>query len=161
MEHFLEKISSYHFFNYLLPGVVFVAFATRLTSYSFVGGDLIIALFIYYFIGLVVSRFGSLFIEPLLKKIKFLKFGEHSNFVQVSKNNSKIEVLSETSNMYRTLCSMSVLLLVLKVYWLAEIQFPFLNGERIYILLFILLVLFLYSYRKQTNYITKHIKANI
>jgi hypothetical protein len=37
-----------------------------------------------------------------LKKISFLKFALYSDFVSASKNDTKLGVLSEADNMYRT-----------------------------------------------------------
>ena len=67
MKDLLDKLSSYNLFNYLFPGVLFAAFGDRLTSYSLLIDDIMIGFFIYYFIGLVISRLGSLFLEPLLR----------------------------------------------------------------------------------------------
>jgi hypothetical protein len=65
MKEILDKLSSYNLFNYLLPGIIFVVLASEITRYSFIHDDIVIGAFLYYFIGLVISRFGSLAIEPL------------------------------------------------------------------------------------------------
>jgi len=135
-------------------------FADVLTSYSFAQENLIVDFFLYYFIGLVISRIGSLFVEPVLKKWSFLGFAEYSKFVAASKKDPKIDVLSETNNMYRTLCSMFVLLILVKLYEQTELSYPALQAWTIYIVAALLLVLFLYSYRKQTSYIKKRVELN-
>ena len=115
MKEILEKISSYNLFNYLLPGLVFVVILNKLTDYNLVQTDLLIGLFLYYFIGLVISRIGSIVIEPLLKKLKIIKFSEYIDFVKASALDTKIETLSEANNVYRTLCSMFSLLIIFKL----------------------------------------------
>ena len=160
MDHFLDKLSSYNLFNYLLPGVLFAVLVGKVTPYHFLQSDILIGVFVYYFIGLVISRAGSLFIEPFLKKLKFLKFAPYSEFVIASKKDEKIELFSESNNMYRTLCAMCGLLFVLRFYRLIEVRY-FLQGYGIYVLSVALLLMFLFAYRKQTNYITKRIKANL
>lgn len=160
MKELLDKISSYNLFNYLLPGVLFVYILDKFTIYSFNQENLIAGAFVYYFIGLVISRFGSLIIEPLLKKISFLKFAGYTDFVSASKKDSKIEILSEVNNMYRTLCSMFTIIFLLKFYEIIEHRFSALEGWGSYILVMLFLIMFLFSYRKQTKYITKIIKAN-
>lgn len=97
----IQKISSYNIFNYLLPGVVYVAFLEAMSSYSFYQENIVIGLFLYYFLGMVISRVGSLIIEPLLQKSKITKFAPYSNYVKASKNDNKIELLSEVNNSYR------------------------------------------------------------
>ena len=103
MKEVLDKITSYNLFNYLLPGIIFAFLATELTKYSLVQEDITSGVFIYYFMGLVVSRFGSLVIEPLLKRISFLKFKKYKDFIAAVKADPKIDVLSEANNTYRTI----------------------------------------------------------
>lgn len=162
MKEILEKLTTYNLFNYLLPGVLFVVSLDMLTSYSLIQKDLILGAFVYYFAGLVISRFGSLVVEPILKKMSFLKFANYADFVSASKQDSKIETLSEANNMYRTFTAMLVLLLLLKTYDLVAIKLPILNEYGFGTLVILLLVMFLFSYRKQTAYIVKRINsANI
>ncbi len=164
MGDLINKISSYNLFNYLFPGIVFVALSKEITTYSFVQQDILLGIFLYYFIGLVISRFGSLAVEPFLKKIRFkkvpfLEFAAYEDFVAASKKDPRIEVLSEVNNTYRTLLSMFVLLFLLKLYeWVAQLWAP-LQRPNIVILLVILFVMFLLSYRKQTAYVNKRVKA--
>lgn len=160
MKDILDKLTSYNIFNYLFPGVLFSILATKFTNLNLVFDDLIIGAFAYYFTGLVISRFGSLIIEPFLKFIGFVRFADYKDFIEASKKDSKIEVLSESNNMFRTLISMFILLfLTIGFQKLAE-SWDFLKDNQAVIFLSILLLLFLFSYRKQTNYITKRIKAS-
>lgn len=160
MKDLLDKLSSYNIFNYLFPGVVFVVLASKLTTYNFLQQDILVGAFLYYFIGLVVSRIGSIFIEPVLKFIKFLKFADYKNFVKASKADTKIDTLSEVNNMYRTICSLFLMLISIKGFdWLTT-KWQFLAERKIEMLTIFLFLLFLFSYRKQTNYITKRIEAN-
>lgn len=160
MKEFLDKLSTYNIFNYLLPGVIFVVILSKISNYNLLQEDIITGAFLYYFIGLIVSRVGSLFIEPFLKWIKFLKYSDYKKFVRASKEDPKIELFSEINNMYRTLCSLFLLLSLTKIYetYLAELKF-FESYESIFILA-LLLLLFLFSYRKQTKYITKRVESN-
>ena len=160
MKDLLERLSSYNLFNYLFPGIVFAIILKGITSYSLLQENLTIGVFVYYFIGLVISRFGSLVIEPFLRKLSFLKFADYKEFVSASKKDKKVELLSEVNNMYRTLCSMFSLLILLKFYEWIEIQFPILKNWNSCILIVLLLFMFLFSYRKQTQYIVERIKAN-
>ncbi|NTW33389.1 MAG: hypothetical protein HGB12_12330, partial [Bacteroidetes bacterium] len=110
MKELLDKISSYNLFNYLLPGILFVYFSKQFTDYNFIQDNDFIGAFLYYFIGMVISRFGSLFIDPTLKKISFLKFSDYKSFVSASKKDDKIELFSEVNNTYRTITAMFVIL---------------------------------------------------
>src|SRR5690349_3259436 len=114
MKELLDKISSYNVFNYLFPGILFAVILDKFTQYSLIQDDLLRGAFVYYFVGLVISRVGSLVIEPFLKKISFLKFADYGAFVQAEKTDPKIETLSEVNNMYRTLVAMLVSLVTIK-----------------------------------------------
>lgn len=160
MKDILSKLSSYNLFNYLLPGVIFAVLASEVTQYSFTQHDIVMALFMYYFIGLVISRFGSLAVEPLLKWVSFLHFADYKDFIAASKKDDKLELLSEVNNTYRTLCSLFTLLLLLKLYEKIEGTFPVLKEWHTIVLAALLLLIFLLSYKKQTSYITKRINAN-
>jgi len=160
IKEIIDKITSYNLFNYLLPGILFAIIASEFTRFRFVQEDIIIGVFVYYFIGLVISRFGSLVIEPLLKKVSYLKFTSYSDFVFALKEDSEIKVLSEENNMYRTFCSLFILLLLLKLYNTIGFKFPVINTYNLYILIILLLIMFLCAYQKQTKYITNRVNAN-
>jgi hypothetical protein len=160
MNELLTKLSSYNLFNYLLPGVLFAILASATTSYRFMQKDIITGVFFYYFLGMVISRFGSLAIGPLLKRLSFVRFADYKAFVVASKKDSQLEVLSEVNNTYRTLCSLFFLLLLLRVYARIEARFPSLAGWDATLLIVSLFVMFLFAYRKQTSFVVKRVKAN-
>jgi hypothetical protein len=158
MKELLDKLSSYNIFNYLLPGVLFIVALDRFSAYSFIQENLIADAFVYYFAGLVVSRFGSLVIEPILKNISFVKFANYTQFISASKKDSQIEIISEVNNMYRTLISMMILLLLALAYQSLEQKYPNLGSWNPYVIIILLLIIFLFSYKKQTAYIRKRIE---
>jgi amino acid permease len=120
---------------------------------------LVVGVFVYYFVGLIVSRFGSLIIEPFLKKIKFLNFSDYKDFLKASAKDGKIEILSEENNMYRTFIATFLLLGLVKLYYFIANKWTFLNENSDWILILLIIGMFLFSYRKQTNYITKRINS--
>lgn len=160
MKDLLDKLSSYNVFNYLLPGVLFAVFVDRITSLQVLQKDLVVGGFLYYFLGSIVSRIGSLVVEPLLRSIGFIRFTPYEDFVLAAKLDPKLEVLSETNNMYRTICALIISVAVVALYDYASRYFSILQSAAPVACLFGLLVLFLLSYRKQTTYITKRIAAN-
>ncbi len=160
MKDILDKISTYNIFNNLFPGVLFVVIAKKMTDYNLILKDSVLGVFLYYFIGMVISRFGSIVIEPILKKVKILQFKDYQNYVNASKKDSKIELLSEVNNTYRTINSMIFLLLLTKFFNYLSIKFQFDNSISIIIITILTFILFIFSYRKQTNYIIKRIDAN-
>ena len=85
MNELLSKITTYNIFNYLLPGIVFAILARETIHYPVVQSDIFTGAFLYYFLGLVVSRFGSLIVEPLLKALSFVKFEDYKDYVDQRK----------------------------------------------------------------------------
>lgn len=159
MKELLDKISSYNLFNYLFPGVLFVIMSKEFTNYNFVQQNEILGVFLYYFIGMIISRVGSLIIEPILKKTSFIKFSDYKNFISASKKDEKIELFSEINNTYRTIIAMMFLLIILKGYNYLETFWNISKTATSFMGMILLLVMFLFSYNKQTNYITKRIDA--
>lgn len=160
MKDLLAEISSYNLFNYLLPGILFVYMSKHFTDYNFIQDNELIGVFLYYFIGMVISRFGSLLVEPILKWISFLKFVDYKSFILASKNDKKIELLSEVNNTYRSILALFITLLLVKIYNHFQVIWNISSASTNLIVVIIILVIFLFSYRKQTNYITKRIKSN-
>ncbi len=159
MKEIIDKISSYNLFNYLFPGIIFVIILREVTKYDLVQENNFLGAFLYYFIGLVISRFGSLVIEKILqnKKLKFIKFEDYSEFVLASDKDKKIELFSEINNMYRTLIALFCLLLLAKLYQKIYEWLNILNNISYILLIIALIVLFVFSYRKQTGFVVKRV----
>ena len=159
MKELLDKLSSYNIFNYLFPGIIScVASESLTTQVVLLQQDLVHGVFIYYLVGLVISRFGSLVLQPLLKKTGFIRFSNYQEYIEASKEDEKIGVFLETSNMYRTLSATFLLLfLVVPLEWL-YIQAP--NAFSLMFVLF-LAALFLYSFRKQSSYISARVEKYV
>jgi len=155
MKEIIEKISSYNLFNYLFPGILYVIILNKITTYNLIQENIFIGVFLYYFIGLVISRIGSLLIEPILKKV--IVFADYSDFISASKEDNKIELFSEVNNMYRTLISLFAVILVSKLYDILSDNFIFLKVVLPYLLVTLLIILFIFSFKKQTAYIVKRI----
>lgn len=156
MKEILDKITSYNLFNYLLPGILFVFGLNFFTQYSLVQENLVFGIFLYYFVGLVISRFGSVVIEPLLRM--FVKFSKHDDYISASKNDPKIEILLLENNMHRTFIAMLFLFLFVKFYEYLSTNFQILNTNFLLILVILLIILFIFSYRKQVGYIKSRVE---
>ena len=106
MEKLIEKLDSYSILNNLLPGAVFAYLFEYIFEVDIVRDGIVENLFIYYFIGMIVSRIGSLAVEPLCKKIKWVKYADYSSYIKASRKDDKIDVLSEVNNSFRTIFSL-------------------------------------------------------
>jgi hypothetical protein len=108
---------------------------------------------------MVVSRFGSIVMGPVLKWTSFVKFEDYKKFLAAKKKDEQIELLSEVNNTYRTLCALFGLLLLLKLYVKIADRLPWLKDWHASGLVLLLFLLFLFSYRKQTSFVAKRIRA--
>ena len=160
MEKIMDKISSYNIFNYLFPGVLYCVICDKYFDFQLIQESLAIGLFLYYFVGLVISRVGSLVLEPMLIVLRVLSFSDYSDYIRTEKDDEKVALLSEVNNMYRTVLSMILFVALTVVYNVCIEAWPELRSTSIYLLLAALFILFLFSYRKQTNYITKRVASS-
>tara|TARA_R110002050_G_scaffold113401_1_gene228106 strand:+ start:2818 stop:3324 length:507 start_codon:yes stop_codon:yes gene_type:complete len=155
MNELINKISSYNLFNYLFPGILFVVLLHETTNINLIQDNVFEGAFMYYFIGLLINRVGSLCIEPFLLKIKFVKFQPYKEFKQAVLLDPKIDILSETNNMLRSITALFLLLGIFIVMNWAGIQVH-LNSDYAKVLVVSLIFVFLVlSYRKQTKFIYK------
>ena len=159
MKDLLEKLSSYNIFNYLFPGILVAVLSTAVSSFNLLIDDIVLGVFLYYFYGLVVSRIGSLVLEPILKWVKVVRFAPHADFVAASRIDEKIDILSEQNNVYRTLASTFLCLTLMGLADWVLAQIPLLIPYRVQIAVLLLLALFVWSYRKQTQYVLARVKT--
>ena len=156
----LSQITTYHIFNFLVPGAIFAYIGQYISQYSIIQDSIIIGLILYYFIGVVISRVGSLIIESLLKKM--IDHAPYPLYIKASELDPKINDLTEVNNTYRTYCSLFVSLGLLKIYeyvkheYIESVLKNYGNYE-VFILVIALLILFYFSYEKQTKYIVKRV----
>lgn len=153
-----EKISSYNLFNNLLPGILFVILVTEITNFNMILQNDFLGAFLYYFVGLIISRVGSLILEPLLKWVKFVKFSDYNDYIIASEKDTKIDLLSEGNNMFRTLISLLFVTLLTFLYDKIAVCLRIPINSTLIGVLILLLILFLFSYRKQTTYIKKRVE---
>lgn len=160
MSELIQKLSSYNLLNNLLPGIVFSVLLEQMTSYSIVQKDLLVNAFLFYFIGLTISRVGSVVIQKVLEYVGFIKLAKYSDYIKASKAYPKIEILSETNNTYRTLLAVCVVLGFAKLYEITAKYFALSHQTNVLLLSLGLSLLFLFSYRKQTSYISQQVEAH-
>ena len=157
LEKIFSSLGSYNILNYLFPGVVFSFLMKLFFSVDLFYGDGIISLFTFYFYGMTISRVGSLIIEPLLRKTNIIRFSSYNAFLEASKKDNTLSTLSEVNNTYRTIISLFFVLLVYNAYISISSLCNFSASINSYMVIALLLVLYGFSYRKQTQYIRKRV----
>lgn len=156
-----SKISNYNILNNLIPGAVLCVVFKYLVGYDFMSVGTLELIVIFYFAGMVNSRIGSLLLEPLLKKIKWVTFRDHHSFVEAEQKDKKINSLVEVNNMYRSMISIALTSMIVKLYYVGfEVHWDLGNVSK-WILLVALLLLFAFAYKKQTKYIVSRIDYHV
>ena len=158
MKAILERLSAYSIFSYLLTGLLFVSMGERLTSFSLIQRSWIVGIVLYYFIGLVISRVGLLIVKPVLERIGFVKEPPYEDYMEASKSDSRIDILSAQNNLFRTLCAMVMMLIGLKIGEKVVGVLPWGADVYDFIMLAGLFVLFLLSYRKQAQGVVRRVR---
>lgn len=158
MEKILEKISSYHIFNNLVPGYLFLIISSKILEKSLIMDNIIYSFFQAYFIGVIISRISSLIIGNAIKKIWKLKRESYGEYIKACKKDDKIEILNQDCNMYRSLCTLMIIEFILKILVVFKIQ-DLINKNILFLLILILLIIvFARSYVKQSNFISLRVK---
>lgn len=157
MEKFLNKISEYHFLQSVVPGMIFTYCSKMFYEVNFLTDKLVYDFIVILIIGLIISRIGSIIVEPLLKKMKILNYCKYTDYVEASQKDCLIKNLSETNNLYRVIIATFLVLLFEKLYLIISEKFVWLNDWSYLIISVLLIVLFIFSYRKQTKYINQRV----
>jgi xanthine/uracil permease len=156
----LAKISSYNIFNYLVPGALFVIAAKRLAIANLDDSDLATKLLTYYIVGLVISRIGSLLIEPAMKWTNAVRYAPYKDFVLACSKDLKIEVLVEVSNTYRTLAAAFLFLLIGVLVTAGARDWRTASPWIAAVGSVLLAVMFLFSFSKQASYVRRRVEAH-
>ena len=158
MDKIIDKISAYNIFTNLFPGVVYCFLTEKFFGIALIQDDLLIALFLYYFSGMVISRISSVVLEPLLELTEFVKFADYKSYVVASKDDKQIGVLLETNNSYRSIVALLFSVLASGAWTTVMSAYPTIQSYSHYILTCALIVLFLLAYRKQTQYLVARVE---
>lgn len=158
MEKILEKLDSYRILNNLLPGIAMSFLCEKAWGITVVEGSFPENFFIYYFIGMVVSRTSSVVVEPICKAIKLVKYTSHDEYAKASKIDTMIKVLSESNNSYRAIFTACLIALLGKLIIIICSTLNITLEAVKLMLLLLVTVLFAAAYRKQTKYVVDRVR---
>ncbi len=164
MESLIERISAYNIFNNIVPGAVFCYFFNFFFSVNLSGEGTIYNLCLFYFWGVFVSRIGSLFIEKISIKVRFVRYAAYGDYLRASQIDGDIKMFLEVNNMLRTfssvfLCLMFAFLLsfIVERYDVKWLELPKFSIVGAIASVFLFLIM-MFAYRKQTSYIFKRVE---
>ena len=88
-------LSHYNLFNYLFPGSIYVIAVNHFTRLTLPTKNLWESFFLFYVIGLTISRIGSILVKPyLIEKLPcYPQEKEYGDFIEATKQDPKIDIL--------------------------------------------------------------------
>ena len=165
MNNFLEKLGSYHIFTNIIPGAFFALALKYLFGVQLSTGG-VEDILIYYFVGLLIGRIGSLIVVRVLRKkvtirgkeYCFIRYAPYPDYLKAVKLDNKIDVLSETNDCFRNLLTASLLLIPFVHFYSQFIQpVPLYTSWRC-IAILLLIALFAFAFREQANHIRRRVE---
>lgn len=123
--------------------------------------NFIFILAISYVAGVILSRLGSIVVEPVAKKAFKLEFAPYADYCQAEKRYPKLATMNTENNIYRTFVATGAcLLLGAPLIGLLGMG----NGNALCALVLLatfFIVVFMIAYIKQTNYIVNRVKSEL
>jgi hypothetical protein len=150
-----EKLDAYNLFANLVPGAA-LTYALRYSGFPTPSPDKFLAFLLVSFVaGVTANRLGSLLLDPLLRRWKFLKPKDYHSFLMREKADRKLDALVANSGLYRTFFTAGIIYLAALV--IAPLVTPL--GGKALLLIFIIggMAVFLFAFRKEDGYIHSRI----
>ncbi len=112
----------------------------------------ILLLIVAYFIGVVISRFGSIVIAPCLS-LFLSKKHTYQEYLCAEKSDAKIQSLVEDQNLYRSIISLLIISYFSIKYLDIRSSYEWIQKYEYEIFFINLVILFILAYAKQSNFI--------
>lgn len=162
MEKIIKAIPVYNLLTNLIPGTVLailLKFCVDGCDIFSLTNNIWILTVILYFLGIINSRISSLVFEPIIKKLKIVRYVSHKDFTDAELNDAsgKLTQLSQMNNEYRSYLSIFVIVIIIKLIFLCSVIKDFITDNMCWVVLGLGFLLFLFSYRKQVSYIASRI----
>lgn len=161
MESILQNISEYRLLNNLIPGGFFVGALSWAAGWASSEVNFIFIIAISYVAGVVLSRLGSLIVEPVAKKVFKLEFAPYDEYCQAEKRYPKLASMNTENSTFRTFVAMSACLLlgapIIGLFGMGD-------GRALSLLVIasaLAVAIFMLAYIKQTNYIVGRVKNEL
>lgn len=153
-----KKISHYEIINNLIPGFVLFVILTQIGFQQLFIEEVWVKVVVCYILGLINSRFSSLVVEGLSRKLKFIEWRDYAKYNETKAKRPFVATLQENANMYRSFASLFLLSLFAAFYKLICGNCSWMQSNGYWIVLILLFLLYIFSYRKQVNdYVVKNI----
>ena len=160
LQQLIDKISQYSFLTNILPGAILMITLKYIVGYDFIiEENWFLTGVMFYFSGIICNRFSSLLIKPLLEALHIVRPLPYKDYINGEKKDTKILTLNTDNNAYRAYIAVFCILLLAYLYKHLLCRMNFFIDYQWPIVIVLLMLLFVFSYRKQTKYIKDRIEA--
>ena len=159
MDKIFESLNHYDIVTCLIPGIVFCQLIDWLYGTKFIEENTITLMIISYVFGIIVSRIGSIIIEPLCKVSKIIVMADYEQWRKAASQCEEVKTLTTKSTVYRSwVALMLIQIILLLIFPLSDFAS---NIGKCYLFFgqFIVLILLILSYRKQIDYVCKRVNG--
>jgi hypothetical protein len=146
-----DKLDAYNLVANLVPGAA-LTYALHFSKFptpppTELGAFLLVA----FVAGVTANRLGSLVLDPLLRRSKFLKRKDYRSFLMREKADQKLDALVANSGLYRTFFVAGLIYLVAVIAAPLVANMP---GQTLFVAFVIAgMTVFLFALRKEDGYI--------
>lgn len=161
LEKLFERISSYQILNFLYTGIVCWYGLIYLGFDEFQKQSITTTLIGSYFIGMTMSRIGSLVIEECFIKWNWIEKTDHGKQVCAEKMDSKVELMLSLCNTYRTFAAIFLVFLLLSIITKFCCDLNLKHNITFILISLALTVLYSFSFVKQYKYVKKRVDNDV
>lgn len=159
METLFSRLSAYDILNSILPGAItYLSISYLLGLECQIQFSLYEKICIFYFLGLVIGRIASIWIEEFCKSIKLVVYADYKDYVYAESQDTKVSILSEKNNNYRNFLTVFVVIGALKCIKDWNLSNLIITWKIECWIIIAFIILFAWSYHKQTDYIRKRVE---
>lgn len=155
----LEKLDAYDLIANLVPGAA-LTYALHFSRFPTPAPEEWAAFLLVAFVaGVTTNRLGSLVLDPVLRRLRFLNRKNYPLFVASEKVDQKLETLVANHGLYRTFFMAGLIYLSLLA---VSSMFPAIaTADQAVFVAFVLvgMAIFLFAFRKEDQYIHDRIQA--
>jgi hypothetical protein len=154
-----EKLDAYDVVANLVPGAA-LTYALHFSKFPTPApADWAAFLLVAFVAGVTTNRLGSLVLDPVLRRLKFLNPKDYDSFVASERADKKLETLVANHGLYRTFFTAGLIYLILVVgsHWFPSVA----SSNQLAFTLFVIggMIVFLFAFRKEDGYIHTRIEA--
>jgi hypothetical protein len=154
-----DKLDAYNLVANLVPGAA-LTYALHFSGFPTPSPEKVVAFLLVAFVaGVTANRLGSLLLDPLLRRWKFLKTKDYHSFLMREKADRKLDALVANSGLYRTFFTAGFIYLAAVV--VAPVVSPI--GGRALLVTFVIggMAVFLFAFRKEDGYIHSRVGRDL